>query len=105
MHNDFAVIHLLSIGFARGRSVPCSFYHAKKDMHIVVHGDDFTTLGYDSDLDWLNDEMKKKFAIKSTRIGPASDDDKSLKILNRIVEWTPQGITIEGGPKAFRVSR
>ena len=40
--------------------------------------------------------MKKKFDIKSTRIGPARGDDKSLKLLNRIVEWTPQGIAIEG---------
>jgi hypothetical protein len=61
-----------------------------------VHGDDFTILGYDKDLDWLKLEMEKKFAIKSSRIGPAKDDDKSLKLLNRIIEWTPQGISIEG---------
>ena len=90
------MVFLLSIGFARGKSVPCSFYHAKRDMHIVVHGDDFTTLGYDNDLDWLNIEMKKKFEVKSSRIGPASEDNKSLKILNRVVGWTSQGVAIEG---------
>jgi hypothetical protein len=87
---------LKSVGFARGASVPCSFHNAKRDMCLVVHGDDFTILGYDSDLDWLKVEMKKKFEIKTTRIGPARGDDKSLKLLNRIVEWTPQGIAIEG---------
>jgi len=40
--------------------------------------------------------MRKKFEIKSTRIGPARGDDKSLRLLSRIVEWTPQGIAIEG---------
>ena len=29
-------------GFARGKSVTCSFHHASKDMCLVVHGDDFT---------------------------------------------------------------
>ena len=40
--------------------------------------------------------MKQKFEIKSSRIGPSREDDKSLKLLNRIVEWTPQGIAVEG---------
>ena len=91
-YSDF----LMLLGFVRGKSVTCSFHHASRDMCLVVHGDDFTTLGYDKDLDWLETEMQKKFEIKNTRIGPARNDEKSLKLLNGIVEWTPQGISIEG---------
>ena len=91
-----------SVGFTRGTSVPCSFYNDKKDMCLVVHGDDFTILGYEDSLDRFKKEMKQKYDIKTTRIGPAKGDDKSLKILNRIVEWAPQGITIGGANDMLR---
>ena len=54
---------LTSLGFTRGKSVPCSFHHAAKDMCAVVHGDDFTILGHEANLDWLRDKMSKKFEI------------------------------------------
>ena len=56
---------LMSLGFARGKSVPCSFHHASRDMCLVVHGDDFTILGYGGDLDWLKGEMQKTFMFQS----------------------------------------
>ena len=37
--------------FVRGKASPCMFYHAQRNIRVVVHGDDFTVLGYDEDLD------------------------------------------------------
>ena len=51
---------LIAVGFARGKSVACSFHHATRDMCLVVHGDDFTILGYDSDLDWLKEAYEEE---------------------------------------------
>ena len=34
-----------------GAASPCCFYHKTKDISVVLHGDDFTALGTDADLD------------------------------------------------------
>ena len=39
------------LGFVQGRASPCCFTHATRELKLVVHGDDFTILGNDSDLD------------------------------------------------------
>ena len=44
---------LLSIGFTRGRSTPVVFYRDSDETRFVVHGDDFTFLGYQEVLDEL----------------------------------------------------
>ena len=35
------------IGFVRGILSPCVFYHAERELRVVVHGDDFTILGWE----------------------------------------------------------
>ena len=37
--------HLVSIGFRRGRSSPCVYYHPKRKLRTLVHGDDYATVG------------------------------------------------------------
>ena len=60
---------------------------------IVIHGDDFTSLGSEEDLNWFRSEIQKKFEVKLRgRIGPGSSDQKSIRLLNRVFEWTPEGI-------------
>ena len=97
---------LKSIGFVQGDAVTCAFKHLEKSINLVVHGDDFTALGHAKDLDWLKKNMREKFEVKATRIGPDVDDDKSAKLLNRIIEWTANGITVEGDQRhSERVAR
>ena len=51
---EHAYIEFLeSEGFKRGLSTPCMFWHKSRDIYIVVHGDDFTILGADTQLDWF----------------------------------------------------
>ena len=62
----------------------------------MVHGDDFTILGWECQLDWFKETMNKRFENKHRgRIGPRPHDDKSIRILNRVVEWTDNGIEYE----------
>jgi hypothetical protein len=42
-----------SRGFKQSRSVPTVFFHEECGMSGAVHGDDFTFLGFDEDLDML----------------------------------------------------
>ena len=34
-----------SLGFSKGKSTPCLFYHEARNLRVVVYGDDFTILG------------------------------------------------------------
>ena len=82
---------LQTIGFIRGVSSPSVFYHPTREIRVVVHGDDFTCLGWRGQLLWLRGEMAKQYEIKYELIGPGSSDGKSVRILNRVLVWTERG--------------
>ena len=82
-----------SIGFKQGKSSPCVFCHSERELRYVVHGDEFTVLGWESQVDWFWQKIKTKFLSKHRgRSGPGPSDLKSIRILNRIVEWSAEGI-------------
>ena len=71
-------------------------YHACSIIKAAIHGDDFTVLGSAEDLNWFRKKISDKFEVKFRgRIGPSSTDDKAVRLLNRVFEWTPEGIVIE----------
>ena len=86
----------INIGFQQGKSSPCLFYHPEQDLRVVVHGDDFTIMCIDPALKWVTHEIKKVYELKVVAIlGPEPTDDKSVRILNRIVSWNDRGIQYE----------
>ena len=86
----------INLGFKQGKSSPCLFHHPDRDIRVVVHGDDFTFLGDDPSLRWITEELKKVYELKVRAIlGPEHSDDKSVRILHRIVSWNEQGIQYE----------
>ena len=93
------------IGFTQGEAVSCIFKHGARNIIVAVYGDDFVVLGNRLDLDWLRDSLRKQFEIKANRIGPADDDAKTLKVLNRVVTWSDEGITIEGDQRHAELIR
>lgn len=46
-------------GFTSGVASPCIFHNKKRNITCVVHGNDFTSLGADEDLDWTEDMLRK----------------------------------------------
>ena len=83
-------------GSSGAKHVEWCFYHEEKDIALTVHGDDFTVLGDDTGLDWFRAALQSKFLLKVRgRLGPEATDDKEIRILNRIVRWTPEGIWYE----------
>jgi len=83
-------------GFQVGSASPCIMFHPKREVRLVVHGDDFTALGWEHQLDWYRGQVTSKFESKvKGRIGPAKDDLKSMRVLNRLVQWTSEGIEYE----------
>ena len=86
---------LESNGCSSGVSNPCLFRHIDRDMSVVVHGDDFTAMGTDADLDWYTSELQKVFEIKVRgHIGEGTEETE-VRISNRIVRITPTGVRYE----------
>ena len=77
---------LIEMGFAQGKASPCCFFHAGWNVSVVVHGDDFTTLGTSDAPDKYETGMGAAFEIKLRgRLGPDKTDLKEVLILNRVV--------------------
>ena len=55
---------LESFGFVRGKASAWCFCHPARDLMCVVHGDEFTFTGYDSDLDWARGQMESRFLLQ-----------------------------------------
>ena len=44
--------------------------------------------------------MKNKYELTvGGLLGPASNHDKEISVLNRIIRWTPKGIQYEADPR------
>ena len=84
------------IGFTSGLASPSVFKHKTRRIWLTVHGDDFTLLASDADLDWFENKIKLEFEVKVRgRLGPGEEDTRSIRILNRIIEWSNDGIWYE----------
>lgn len=91
---------LVKLGFVAGKSSTCVFYHAEKDMRLVVHGDDFVLSGKERHLNWFADELKNMYLVKIRGVlGPEKHDQKTIILLNRVMEWTDDGIQVEADPR------
>ena len=97
---DTYTVSLENMGFKTGVANPCIFHHAEKDLLVVVHGDDFTTLGLDADIDWFERTLQESFEIKIRgRLGEGCSGPQEIRILNRVVSITPEGLTYEADPR------
>lgn len=95
---------LVALGFRRGLSSPCLFFHEACNIETVVHGDDFTSLGPHRELKWFAHALSKYLSIKERGIlGPEVNDMKEIRILNRIVAWEPDGIRYEADQRHAEV--
>jgi hypothetical protein len=91
---------LESIGFVRGRASPVSFYDAVSDVSCLVHGDDFTFVGGQDGLDFVEKNTKEGCELKvKARQGDDSQDDKETDILGWMFRSTAEGVEYEVDPR------
>ena len=57
-------------GFNSSITPPCVFNHITCRLWLTVHGDDFTLLGGDENLDWLEKEIKANIEVKQSARTP-----------------------------------
>ncbi len=98
-HTEFSTF-MCGLGFVQGLASACVFHHPQRQLYTSVYGDDFLTAGPAEELDWFKSAMLEKYELtENARLGPAPEDGKVAKILNRIVRWTDSGIEIEADPR------
>ena len=96
---------LSDLKLTRGSACPCVWKGCIiKGEHIVatVHGDDITIGGERSVVELLIRKISRKYEIKKQVIGEDADLEKSGRILNRAIEWSGDGITIEADQRHVR---
>ena len=76
---------LLQSGFEQGKVFPYTFYHEARSIRTIVHGDDYVSVGQPKQLQWLEEQLKAQYHIKSQMLGQGPDQLKETKILNRII--------------------
>ena len=68
---------LVELGFRQGAACPNLFYQEGKSIRCSVHGDDFTSVGPKSSLDWFEDAVAKSYEVSiGPRLGPAKTDGR-----------------------------
>ena len=88
--------HLANIGVLRSSYCPCALGHATRDLHTVVHGDDFIVAGCGEDLDWLLQKLTENLElVRKARLGRGYDSEATT--LNLCVMCSDVGLTDEGG--------
>ncbi len=64
-------------------------------MRCVVHGDDYTFLGFEDELQKVAAAMKGLYELKVRGIlGDEAGDDKEITILSRTLKWLDGDITL-----------
>ena len=76
---------LTSLGFQPGLSSANVFWHKKRDIWTMVHGDDFASSGELSDLRWLEGELAKTLLVKTEVLGGQACLKKEVRMLNRLI--------------------
>ena len=78
------------MGFKRGGASACCFYHEEMGVKCVAQGDGFAFTEYDVGLDWAQREMRAHSTRKDKgRLGGGPADLKEVRLLNRVIRWTP----------------
>ena len=91
---------LVGLGFVHGMASPCCFQHPSRNLCVVVHGDDFTCLGPRLDILWYEDSLAERFEIKRRgQIGESEGCVQEIRILNRILRLTADGLRYEADPR------
>ena len=91
---------LVKMGFIQGIASPCTFFHPTRHIRTYVHGDDYVSIGLPANLNWMREELQKKYQVKTQVLGPNEGRQKQVKILNRLVSWDgTRGLLYEADPR------
>ena len=69
-----------------------------------MYGDDFTVLGAEEQLDWFRKRIKQRYEVEfKARLGVEEQDDRSVFLLNRTIQWDANGISYEADQRHMEI--
>ena len=90
---------LVIIGFTRGKSHPCIFWHQEKQIKTLVHGDDYVSSGTVEAMNWLEAEVEKAYEMKTQKLVNADGYKVEGKVFNRVIRRTGGGWEMKADPR------
>ena len=90
---------LKKAGFVQGRTSPCLFFNRHKNVAIMVHGDDFVAVGDPVHLADTEAALREKYKLKTETLSNETGDAKEVRILNKVVRITEEGVELEADPR------
>eukprot|EP00972_Heterocapsa_arctica_P071620 10580459-Heterocapsa_arctica.AAC.1 len=75
-----------------GKSSSCVYDFKTKGIKVSIHGDDIVCAGEPEDLDWLRARFEEKFEVRVQELSDRKQGSTEIKVLNRIVRRTVDGI-------------
>ena len=99
-----ACIDTSDLTLMRGIACPCVWQGCIKGEHnvTIVYGDRITSGGERAAVGFLIKMISRKCEIKKQAIGEDADPQKMGRILNRVIDWGCDGITIEADQRHVR---
>lgn len=95
---------LVEPGVQQGKASPCIFYHKSRGIRTLVHGDDYVSVGHPKQLQWLEEQLKSRYQMKTQLLGLDEAQLKEVKTLNRLISWKgTKGIVYEADPRHIEV--
>ena len=70
-------------------------FSTKKNIRTYIHGGDFVSVASDGNLKWLRAQVERNYELNTQLLGPHKSDNQEVKVLNRIIRWTPDGFKYE----------
>ena len=79
------------------------FYRAGRDVAVLVHGDDFVTVGDDEDVEWFKLLAVGWFEMKVRgKLGNDPTDEKEMVIPGGCIRWTIDGLELEADKEILK---
>ena len=95
---------LVDAGFVQGKGNSCLFHNPKLKTSVTVHGDDFIGVGPEAQLQELKSKLEEKYKIKIERLGRGEGEKAEIRILNKVVRETAEGIELEADPRHVEIA-
>ena len=84
-----------SLGFVVVQASPCNIFLKTKELHVIVHREDFIATGPADSLSWFAGQMGNRYEITVHILGPEIGMEREIRVLNRTLQWLDCGITYE----------
>ena len=82
---------MLQSGFEQSTYSPSIYFHRKRSIRALVHGDDFISTGQRQQVAWFRMMLEARFEITTTIVGSGDNEAREARLLNRVIRVTPEG--------------